>query len=149
MTYLNELPRLRLKIRVPYRSLQTNVLRLQKLQQVSDVLRRASRFAILARRLQLQMAEMKNARADNSKLEKEADKQESLNPGAKIPDIEDEKERTIAKAALSIAELGKQSELDFGASRQTSALISIIGRPQKPWSCQYDCIQSRYRRLGI
>ncbi|KAK0455394.1 Golgi transport complex subunit 5-domain-containing protein [Desarmillaria tabescens] len=56
----HSLEKLRLKVRAPYQSLQANVSRLQKLQQASDVLRRTSRFVILARRLQIQMAEMES-----------------------------------------------------------------------------------------
>ncbi|KAJ7072504.1 Golgi transport complex subunit 5-domain-containing protein [Mycena amicta] len=88
--------KLRLKVRVPYQSLQTNVSRLQKLQQASDVLRRMSRFVVLARRLQSQMAEMEFPATKTSK-------DAPINVIGQ--DIEDEKERTIAKAALSIAEL--------------------------------------------
>ncbi|KAG6813690.1 hypothetical protein H0H92_008538 [Tricholoma furcatifolium] len=95
--------KLRLKIRVPYQSLQENVSRLQKLQQASDVLRRTSRFVILARRLQLQMASMENA--TSSEATNKTVKAETSDVTA-AGDIGDEKERTIAKAALSIAELG-------------------------------------------
>ncbi|KAJ6497874.1 Golgi transport complex subunit 5-domain-containing protein [Mycena sanguinolenta] len=89
------LDKLRLKVRVPYQSLKTSVSRLQRLQQASDVLRRTSRFVVLARRLQNQMTEISSENPD---------------PIAKsqinvLGDPEDEKERTIAKAALSIAEL--------------------------------------------
>ncbi|KAJ6603113.1 Golgi transport complex subunit 5-domain-containing protein [Mycena sp. CBHHK59/15] len=99
------LDKLRLKVRVPYQSLQSNVARLQKLQQVSDVLRRTSRFVVLARRLQSQMYEMEISNNDNpeasSGTPKKSDNQ--VNLLGQYP--EDEKERTIAKAALSIAEL--------------------------------------------
>jgi hypothetical protein len=102
--------RLRLKIRVPYQSLQTNVTRLQKLQQASDVLRRTSRFVVLARRLQTQMADMNGNSVTNDKSNKvgmngASDSHGLLGQGH---DLEDEKERTIAKAALSIAELGER-----------------------------------------
>ncbi|KAJ7209565.1 Golgi transport complex subunit 5-domain-containing protein [Mycena pura] len=93
------LEKLRLKVRVPYQSLQTNVSRLQKLQLASDVLRRTSRFVVLARRLQAQMTEMdSNNNTDNPTAN--ADVHITLGQ-----DPEDDKERTIAKAALSIAEL--------------------------------------------
>ncbi|KAJ7755714.1 Golgi transport complex subunit 5-domain-containing protein [Mycena maculata] len=97
----SSLDKLRLKVRVPYESLQTNVSRLQKLQQASDVLRRTSRFVVLARRLQSQMTEMEiNSNENSDTVPKKLD---SLNLLGQDP--EDEKERTIAKAALSIAEL--------------------------------------------
>ncbi|KAJ7039234.1 Golgi transport complex subunit 5-domain-containing protein [Mycena alexandri] len=98
----SSLDKLRLKIRVPYESLQTNVSRLQKLQQASDVLRRTSRFVILARRLQNQMTEMEfNSNENPDATPKKSETQLNLMG----QDPEDEKERTIAKAALSIAEL--------------------------------------------
>jgi len=92
--------RLRLKIRAPYQSLGAKLLGLQKLQEASDVLRRASRFVVLARRLQLQMLQIDTHRPSDA------------NPPSKpqnrnVSDLEeDDKERTIAKAALNIAELG-------------------------------------------
>ncbi|KAJ7188486.1 hypothetical protein C8R46DRAFT_1157508 [Mycena filopes] len=79
----SSLDKLRLKIRVPYESLQSNVSRLQKLQQASDVLRRTSRFV------------------DPDAIPEKSETQLNLLG----QDPEDEKERTIAKAALSIAEL--------------------------------------------
>ena len=93
--------RLRLKIRVPYQSLQGHVNRLHKLQQASDVLRRISRFLILARRLELQMAEL------NRPLDTPIDTptEPTKLVGASYEEPGDEKERTIAKAALTIAEL--------------------------------------------
>ncbi|KAF8170221.1 Golgi transport complex subunit 5-domain-containing protein [Mycena galopus ATCC 62051] len=94
------LDKLRLKVRVPYQSLQTSVSRLQRLQQASDVLRRTSRFVVLARRLQKQMTEMELNSAENPDAMPKVESQ--INP---LGDPEDEKERTIAKAALSIAEL--------------------------------------------
>lgn len=93
--------RLRLKIRVPYQSLQGNVNRLHRLQQASDVLRRISRFLILARRLELQMAEL-NRPLDTSI---DTPTEPTKSAGAPYEELGDEKERTIAKAALTIAEL--------------------------------------------
>ncbi|KAK0504962.1 Golgi transport complex subunit 5-domain-containing protein [Armillaria luteobubalina] len=99
----HSLEKLRVKVRVPYQSLQTNVSRLQKLQQASDVLRRTSRFVILARRLQNQMAEMESGSSTPDQplplIRSKSDE------SALGQDLEDGKERTIAKAALSIAEL--------------------------------------------
>ncbi|KAF9467272.1 Golgi transport complex subunit 5-domain-containing protein [Collybia nuda] len=103
----SSLEKLRLKIRVPYQSLQKNVTRLQKLQQASDVLRRTSRFVGLTRRLQVQMTDMDGGDTTGDKKGKmrangATDSHGLLGQGH---DLEDEKERTIAKAALSIAEL--------------------------------------------
>ncbi|PBK95675.1 hypothetical protein ARMGADRAFT_1164211 [Armillaria gallica] len=99
----HSLEKLRVKVRIPYQSLQTNVSRLQKLQQASDVLRRTSRFVILARRLQIQMAEMESGSSTQDQplplIRSKSDE------SALGQDLEDGKERTIAKAALSIAEL--------------------------------------------
>ncbi|KAJ7128889.1 Golgi transport complex subunit 5-domain-containing protein [Mycena crocata] len=98
----SSLDKIRLKVRVPFQSLQTNVSRLQKLQQASDVLRRTSRFVVLARRLQNQMTEMEiNSNENPGTPSKTSESQLNLLG----QDPEDEKERTIAKAALSIAEL--------------------------------------------
>ncbi|KAI5889748.1 uncharacterized protein SCHCODRAFT_02601723 [Schizophyllum commune H4-8] len=100
------LEKLRTKVRLPYQSLQTNVTRLHKLQQASDVLRRTARFVVLARRLQGQMAEMQQ-----SKVEKTDDtlapipSTPSRTTFASAADLEDDKERAISRAALSIAEL--------------------------------------------
>ncbi|KAJ7124926.1 Golgi transport complex subunit 5-domain-containing protein [Mycena epipterygia] len=98
----SSLDKLRLKVRVPYESLHTNVARLQKLQQASDVLRRTSRFVVLARRLQNQMTEM-DINSNENPGTPPTKSESQLNLLGQDP--EDEKERTIAKAALSIAEL--------------------------------------------
>jgi conserved oligomeric Golgi complex subunit 5 len=109
------LHRLRQKFRYPYQTMQANVKRLQRLQQVSDVLRRTSRFMVLAKRLQAQMAELgENANGAESQLRvPEArmnngllDGRRSATPGL---DFEGEKERSLAQAALTIAELGRHS----------------------------------------
>ncbi|KIM91987.1 hypothetical protein PILCRDRAFT_809983 [Piloderma croceum F 1598] len=89
------LDKLRQKIHIPYTSLQTHVTQLQRLQQASDVLRRTARFVVLARRLEGQMRDMKMGGEENG-----VDGVMTSTGGE-----EDEKERTIAKAALSIAEL--------------------------------------------
>jgi conserved oligomeric Golgi complex subunit 5 len=95
--------------------MQANVKRLQRLQQVSDVLRRTSRFTVLAKRLQVQMAELGNdaegaesqLKAPEAKLNSGIfDGRRSATPGL---DYEGEKERSLAQAALTIAELGRNS----------------------------------------
>jgi conserved oligomeric Golgi complex subunit 5 len=93
--------RLKTRIRVPYQSLQENVSRLQKLQQAAELLRRISRFVILEKRLQTQVAEMERFSATNNPPSEKLQGTSSDNPYS-----EDEKDRALAKAALSIAELG-------------------------------------------
>ncbi|KAH8093869.1 Golgi transport complex subunit 5-domain-containing protein [Cristinia sonorae] len=108
---LNELDgsldKLRLKIHAPYQSLQKQVHRLERLQEASEILRRTSRFVILTRRLEVQLAEMDKAEA--AEKEKDSAKKPSIKSATSSSplsfDVEDEKERTIAKAALTIAEL--------------------------------------------
>ncbi len=118
------LPDYVLKSRVPYQSLQINVSRLQKLQQASDVLRRTSRFVILARRLQIQMAEMESGSSTPDQplplIRSKSDE------SALGQDLEDGKERTIAKAALSIAELGMF--LGTSVSRTWGGTASWVSR---------------------
>lgn len=109
--------RLRRKISDPYHSLHTSLAQLQKFQQASDVLRRTSRFVVLARRLEGQMMEIDGLSATDASLKNNTTKLSDLTAQPKISistsssgilgETGDEKERTIAKAALSIAELGK------------------------------------------
>ena len=111
--------------------LTSHVTRLERLQQASDILRRTSRFVVLLRRLQVQLAEMDRA-ADSTpsapdltspsgskspKLTHGRERTDSLSTVTGVggnDNEEDEKERTIAKAALSIAEL---SQLILARSR--------------------------------
>lgn len=83
-----DLDRLRQKIRVPYQALQSSVARLQRIQQANDALRRTGRFSVLAKRLEVQMSELGGGAN-----------------GSGAEDNQEDKERAIAKAALSIAEL--------------------------------------------
>ncbi|KAG1731465.1 Golgi transport complex subunit 5-domain-containing protein [Suillus paluster] len=96
------LEKLRQKIRVPYQNLETNATRLQRIRQASDALRRISRFVVLSRRLETQMSELA-AFDKQSATEKKQKRNDSEGLSA---DQQDDKERTIAKAALTIAELG-------------------------------------------
>jgi hypothetical protein len=89
--------------------MQASVKRLQRLQQVSDVLRRTSRFTTLAKRLQTQMAELRDG-TDGPGTQPKApsnsaalDGRRSATPGL---DHEGERERLLAQAAVTIAELG-------------------------------------------
>lgn len=86
---------------------------MERLQQAADILRRTSRFIILTRRLEVQLAEMsKNDSAETS--ENKAPRKDvngptpqtlSTDPSTASIDLEDDKERAIAKAALTISEL--------------------------------------------
>jgi hypothetical protein len=113
---ITSLSRLRLKIRVPYHTLQEDVVRLEKLHQASDVLRRTARFVVLARRLETQMAELDAATTVTN-----TDTAASTTPS--LDTQEDEKERTIAKAALTIAELGVYFEESIGWCLLTRRLL--------------------------
>ena len=107
--------RLRNKIHIPYTSLQSHVTRLQRLQQAGDVLRRTARFVVLARRLESQVRDMKKDGTDPTI------KRESRSNSVDVTTLEDDgKERTIAKAALSIAELG---ELHLSMSNRNSHTV--------------------------
>ncbi|KAF7782447.1 hypothetical protein Agabi119p4_1823 [Agaricus bisporus var. burnettii] len=78
-------------------------MRLHKLHQASDVLRRTSRFVILARRLQAQMSEIKD-KADEDDRSGSGEEEPSKMVEQTV-EVGDQKERMIAKAALTIAEL--------------------------------------------
>jgi hypothetical protein len=97
----SSIEKLRQKIRVPYQALQANVARLQRIQQANDALRRTARFAVLAKRLEAQMNELGGYANAGSGREKRA----GIGANGPLGDHQEDKERTIAKAALSIAEL--------------------------------------------
>lgn len=110
----SSLEKLRQKFRTPYQTMQASVKRLQRLQQVSDVLRRTSRFTTLAKRLQTQMAELGDG-ANGAGAQPKAppssallDDRRSATPGL---DYEGERERSLAQAAVTIAELGDLLEI--------------------------------------
>jgi hypothetical protein len=106
--------RLRQKIRVPYQNLAGHVVRLQRLQVASDVLRRTARFVLLARRLEAQMTEVNKASLDGpTAVARSHSTQVANGVAASTPINEDgqafgpegDKERSIITAALSIAEI--------------------------------------------
>ncbi|CAG8591609.1 15706_t:CDS:10, partial [Acaulospora colombiana] len=107
--------RLRTKLSNPYAALRTHATRLQKLQVASDVLRRVARFFMLSRRLEVQMALIKQGPTYTESIVKsptntKADLIKSpTSPDTprleKEDDLEKERERTIIKAALSVAEI--------------------------------------------
>lgn len=78
--------RLRQKIAVPHEELSTSLQRLERLQQNSDLVRRAARLVRLARRLEMQTLDLENARSANATTSKD---------------------RALAEAALTLAELGR------------------------------------------
>jgi hypothetical protein len=92
-TLSTSLSRLHNKIHLPHSDLKTQVERLDKARTANEVLRRVSRFLILARRLEGQMTSIQ------------------AGPAGDQPDgkgqAEGEREREMAKAALTIAELGQ------------------------------------------
>ncbi|ADV21425.1 hypothetical protein I305_06443 [Cryptococcus gattii E566] len=79
--------RLHSKIHTPYTNLSTLVRRQQNLRQIKDIARRASRFVIVARRLETQLERMGNAPEEDGEKDKT------------------ERRGELAKAALSCAEL--------------------------------------------
>ncbi|KAG8904488.1 hypothetical protein FRB99_001664 [Tulasnella sp. 403] len=108
----SSLEKLRLKIRVPYQNLSSLVIRLQRLQLASDVLRRTSRFVLVARRLEFQMNELSKTNpsttTSNGKSSMGAKVVVPSGSTASLDEAfgpEGDRERTVAKAALSIAEL--------------------------------------------
>ncbi|KAF5370568.1 hypothetical protein D9758_002084 [Tetrapyrgos nigripes] len=133
--------KLRVKISVPYQSLQSNVLRLQKFQQASDILRRTSRFVVLARRLQAQMSEMDSKDANPPTRRPIQSRSDSIASITGLLDPEDEKERTIAKAALSIAELSALLHGDSGDDSLAKEFPSDSPEPATP-SFQIRSIQA-------
>ncbi|KAH9940460.1 uncharacterized protein BXZ73DRAFT_98890 [Epithele typhae] len=127
---LNELDtsldKLRLKIRIPYLSLQKHVSKLERIQQASDILRRTARFVILTRRLELQLTEMsKSEVAESTAAGSKSKPQSTRTPtSASRPDTplenEDDGQRAIAKAALTIAELTALLDAQTENFRSTS-----------------------------
>jgi conserved oligomeric Golgi complex subunit 5 len=89
--------------------------KLQRLQETSDVLRRTSRFFVLARRLEIQMSEVEgktqpSTNGDDASAAGPLSAHDSTALTSTL-EPESEKERAIAKAALSIAEIGKGDHL--------------------------------------
>ncbi|KAI9437572.1 Golgi transport complex subunit 5-domain-containing protein [Lactarius indigo] len=109
----SSLEKLRQKFRTPYQTMQASVKRLQRLQQVSDVLRRTSRFTTLSKRLQTQMGSLVTAPPSGAAL----DGRRSATPGL---DYEGERERLLAQAAVTIAELGDLLEISPDEPTATS-----------------------------
>lgn len=89
---MDEMDRLRRKITVPHTSLSNSLTLLTRLLKASSLARRASRFTVLARRLEGQMSEI-----DGGSME-----------GGEVR-VRERRERVMAEAALTLAELGQLS----------------------------------------
>jgi hypothetical protein len=116
-------------VHIPYETLQSLVTRLQQFQQASDLLRRTSRFVILARRLRVQMKEIQGQKGSDKSF---MDEPVSTTIGHG-KDIVDDKERAIAKAALSIAELGSShfAYAELGVIQSSARLLSGLETPEE------------------
>ncbi|KAK4049830.1 hypothetical protein OIV83_003886 [Microbotryomycetes sp. JL201] len=86
---------LRKKITVPYQSLESSLTLLARLRRASLLGRRASRFFVLARRLQGQMADIEGVIHSKT----------TTDTPTKGSNIRDRKDRAMAEAALTLAEL--------------------------------------------
>ncbi|KAJ9100674.1 hypothetical protein QFC21_003719 [Naganishia friedmannii] len=119
----SSLDRLQSKIHTPYITLRSQVSRLEKARTASELLRRAGRFLVLARRLDSQMgfvtkpvtaaaaaaANGQTTTANSPDISRRPTPGKSENGGnAKVEgELEGEREREMLKAALTIAELGE------------------------------------------
>ncbi|KAG8987965.1 hypothetical protein FRB94_007800 [Tulasnella sp. JGI-2019a] len=125
----SSLEKLRLKIRVPYQNLSALVTRLQRLQLAADVLRRTSRFVLLARRLEFQMNELAKfgaAVANGKQLVPPVSAVSTTSPAIEEGiGPEGDRERNIAKAAISIAELTSLSTPESAAKRTSDSLDAL------------------------
>lgn len=116
----SSLDRLQSKIHTPYITLRSQVSRLEKARTASELLRRAGRFLVLARRLDSQMSFVAKPVAlatTNGQATAASSPDISRRPtparndtigNAKVEgEHEGEREREMLKAALTIAELGE------------------------------------------
>ncbi|KIK67031.1 hypothetical protein GYMLUDRAFT_156005 [Collybiopsis luxurians FD-317 M1] len=151
----SSIEKLRRKISFPYQALGASLSRLQKFQQASDILRRTSRFVILARRLEGQMAEMEalssaELSSQISGLKSSINSNSSDSPAQStgvLGETGDEKERTIAKAALSIAELGKSFHSRLKVTNEMENMV-VMGLTTLNQSLLASSLQTAYN-LGV
>ncbi|KAH7924634.1 hypothetical protein BV22DRAFT_1090567 [Leucogyrophana mollusca] len=132
----SSLEKLRQKIRVPYQSMQAHVTRLERIRQASDLLRRTSRFVVLAKRLELQMSELAGYDTVDAGGNRQSAKNANGRPGDDLADgdptldHQNEKERTIAKAALTIAEsvalLDTPDDSDSASNKEPTTSVKVI-----------------------
>ncbi|OCB86824.1 hypothetical protein A7U60_g5997 [Sanghuangporus baumii] len=138
--------KIRTKVRVPCASISILAKRMARLQCAADALRRTARFVILARRLDGQMAELtrlsasedsspvvngKKAASGNkyavTRNRAESDARTSISESRSSDDVaglgsETEKERAIAKAALTIAELSALLDTSTTSNQYSQSL---------------------------
>jgi hypothetical protein len=112
------LNKLQTKIHTPYVTLRSEVSRLEKARTASELLRRAGRFLVLARRLETQMGFVSKPATSTAAPSTSQPKTDSPIP-SRTPTLrepgspkaegeeEGEREREMLKAALTIAELGE------------------------------------------
>ncbi|KAF8601324.1 hypothetical protein BDV93DRAFT_533716 [Ceratobasidium sp. AG-I] len=130
------LERLRLKVRIPYQTLAGLFTQLQKLRQASDVLRRTSRFVTLARRLESQMKEMEfggSIASSSLKSLPTTNSNDSMDPSVRGTNVDDgnARDRAIARAALSIAELYPAIFVPLQKINVIARLIPTVESSQK------------------
>lgn len=131
----SSLDRLQSKIHTPYITLRSQVSRLERARTASELLRRAGRFLVLARRLDSQMgfvAKPVAAAASNGQVTTASSPDISRRPtpgrneeigNAKLEgELEGEREREMLKAALTIAELDLL--LDLAPEDTKTAVLS-------------------------
>lgn len=116
------LSRLHTKIHLPHSELKAQVERLEKVRCANEVLRRVSRFLVLARRLEGQMGFV-TSKSEGGKTGGGDGKEDGSGEG--------EREREMAKAALTIAELGKHI-----SSIASGSIVLIRYLLVKTFSCR-------------
>ncbi|KAL5528268.1 hypothetical protein ACEPAF_7404 [Sanghuangporus sanghuang] len=121
--------KIRTKVRVPCASISILAKRMARLQCAADALRRTARFVILARRLDGQMAELTRLSASedsspvvNGKKAASGNKHAVTRNRAESLGSETEKERAIAKAALTIAELSALLDTSTTSNQYSQSL---------------------------
>lgn len=106
----SSIDQLRRKVRQPYESLQKQVTRLQRIHHANNALRRIGRFFVLEKRLETLAEELTRyelGAARMSEGERDRPKDAGAIDGARLStESHEEKGRVIAKAALTITELG-------------------------------------------
>jgi hypothetical protein len=130
---------LRNRLSTPYKALQVYSTRLQKLQVANDVLRRVARFFMLSRRLEAQMNMINTFPSSSTPTKNETNGTSTLSPTplsansnngvSGNEEAAQERERTIIKAALSIAEICRSSLFT-----QAPIELTMILKRQSPLS---------------
>lgn len=106
----SSIDQLRRKVRQPYESLQKQVTRLQRIHHANNALRRIGRFFVLEKRLETLAEELTRYELGAGRMsegERDRPKDVGAIDGARLStESHEEKGRVIAKAALTITELG-------------------------------------------